>query len=35
MVRERKLRTFQGLVLRNTIETREDDFSLGTHTEEE
>ncbi|MDP6888748.1 MAG: hypothetical protein QF454_01810 [Candidatus Thalassarchaeaceae archaeon] len=35
MVRERKLRTFQGLVLRNAIETRENEFSQDAHTEEE
>ena len=35
MVRERKLRTFQGLVLRNAIEIREDEFTQGPLIEEE
>ncbi len=35
MVRERKLRTFQGLVLRNAIETRENEFKREPLVEEE
>jgi len=35
MVRERKLRTFQGLVLRNAIEIREDDLTREHLDEEE
>jgi len=35
MVRNRKLRTFQGLVLRNTIETRENEFERQSSPEEE
>jgi len=35
MVRERKLRTFQGLVLRNAIEIREDEFNRELLAEEE
>jgi hypothetical protein len=35
MVRERKLRTFQGLVLRNAIEIREDEFHPEPLAEEE
>mgnify|MGYP004379799773 FL=1 len=35
MVRERKLRTFQGLVLRNAIEIREDELTREHIDEEE
>jgi hypothetical protein len=35
MVRERKIRTFQGLVLRNAIEIREDEFTREPFDEEE